>query len=130
MSIADQLRPIVEDRGKEIRDKAADDLDRALRESAEPHKKTGELEAGISVTTADLGEILRATARSESPQGDYLEEGTVPHRIEPRDPAGVLVFEIDGMVIFSKHVQHPGTTATLWWSSVVERWSEFLEGAM
>lgn len=129
MSIADQLRPIVEDRGREIRDKAADDLERGLRESAEPHKKTGELELGISVTTADLGETLRATARSESPQGDYLEEGTVSHRIEPRDPAGVLVFEIDGMVVFAKHVNHPGTTATRWWSSVMERWSEFLEGA-
>lgn len=40
---------------------------------------------------------------------EYLEFGTRPHVIEPRDPDGVLAFEIDGKTVFAKKVLHPGT---------------------
>lgn len=39
----------------------------------------------------------------------FLEFGTKPHVIEPKDEDGVLVFEIEGETIFAKRVFHPGT---------------------
>jgi hypothetical protein len=39
----------------------------------------------------------------------FLEFGTKPHVIEPKDEDGVLVFEIEGETIFAKKVFHPGT---------------------
>jgi hypothetical protein len=39
----------------------------------------------------------------------FLEFGTKPHIIRPKDPAGVLVFETDDGTIFAKIVHHPGT---------------------
>jgi hypothetical protein len=39
----------------------------------------------------------------------FLEFGTKPHVIEPKNEDGVLVFEIEGETIFAKKVFHPGT---------------------
>lgn len=39
---------------------------------------------------------------------DFLEYGTKPHDIYPRN-AKALKFEVEGQTIFSKHVRHPGT---------------------
>lgn len=39
----------------------------------------------------------------------YLEFGTRPHIIVPKDPGGVLAFEVDGKMVFAKNVFHPGT---------------------
>lgn len=52
----------------------------------------------------------------------FLEFGTKPHIIYPKaalaemgiygnrsSPSGVLVFEVDGKIVFAKHVHHPGT---------------------
>jgi hypothetical protein len=39
-----------------------------------------------------------------------VHDGTRPHRIEPRDPDGVLRFEgSDGGIVYTKYVNHPGT---------------------
>lgn len=42
--------------------------------------------------------------------GYLLEHGTLPHDIYPYD-TNSLKFEIDGKVVFAKHVWHPGTIA-------------------
>lgn len=39
-----------------------------------------------------------------------VHDGTGPHRIEPRDPGGVLRFTgADGGIVYAKYVNHPGT---------------------
>lgn len=39
-----------------------------------------------------------------------VHDGTGPHRIEPRDPNGVLRFTgSDGGIVYAKYVNHPGT---------------------
>lgn len=39
----------------------------------------------------------------------FLEFGTKPHVILPKRIGGVLVFEVDGEIVFTKDVFHPGT---------------------
>ena len=39
----------------------------------------------------------------------FLEFGTKPHMILPKEEGGVLRFEVDGEVIYAKSVAHPGT---------------------
>jgi len=39
----------------------------------------------------------------------FLEKDTKPHIILPKDKDGVLVFEKDGEIVFTKMVRHPGT---------------------
>ena len=68
-------------------------------------KRTGALQDSIGAEAGDdpMSVILYA---SRSYAG-YLESGTVPHRIEPRD-AKALAFQINGKTVFAKSVQHPG----------------------
>ncbi|MER7477451.1 hypothetical protein ABTX60_07310 [Streptomyces sp. NPDC126510] len=39
----------------------------------------------------------------------YVLNGTRPHLIKPRRRNGVLRFEVDGRVVFTRLVRHPGT---------------------
>ena len=39
----------------------------------------------------------------------FLEFGTAPHVITPKNPGGVLVFEVGGETVFARIVHHPGT---------------------
>jgi hypothetical protein len=43
------------------------------------------------------------------PAAVYVTGGTRPHVIRPRNPNGVLRFEINGRVVYAKFVNHPGT---------------------
>lgn len=40
---------------------------------------------------------------------DIVESGTPPHAIDPKTEGGVLVFPKGGTVVFTRHVEHPGT---------------------
>lgn len=56
--------------------------------------------------------------------GKLLEHGTLPHDIYPYD-AQSLRFEIDGQVIFVKHVKHPGTIAQSHYAIALEKNKKF-----
>jgi hypothetical protein len=55
-----------------------------------------------------------------SPVGEYLENGTRPHQIRPRN-AKVLRFQIGGRTVFARIVNHPGTKATHFLSNAVRQ---------
>lgn len=42
---------------------------------------------------------------------ESLEFGTRPHVIVPKEPGGFLRFVVDGNVVYTKRVDHPGTRA-------------------
>lgn len=53
------------------------------------------------------------------PLARIIENGTIPHFIEPRNPNGVLRWEDENGVHYAKWVFHPGTTANPHWSTAL-----------
>lgn len=115
-----------------------------LREAA-PLGATGDTRRGIDSVPG--GSTFRPgfTVRSAAKGGDYVEDGTRPHVIRPRN-ARALRFQggggristaspnqriatRSGGVVFAKVVHHPGTPARPWFRPVVERWGEFVQRA-
>ena len=43
--------------------------------------------------------------------GAYVEFGTRPHEIRPKEQGGVLAFRANGRMVYARVVQHPGTKA-------------------
>lgn len=105
----------------------------------------GDTRRGIEAVPGGSPTRPGATVRSTTKQGEWVEEGTEPHIITPRN-SSVLVFRGDrgavsqprpnsrvatrsGGVVFAKVVHHPGQPARPWFRPVVERFSEFLRMA-
>lgn len=55
----------------------------------------------------------------------YQDEGTRPHPIVPRN-AKVLRFPAGGRVVYTRHVNHPGTKARGWSKMIATRWQREL----
>ena len=66
--------------------------------------KTGHL-AGSIVKEVEEGE---ASLKALASYAVYVEKGTAPHEIRPVN-ASVLAFEVNGRMIFTPLVNHPGT---------------------
>ena len=61
-------------------------------------------------TKTDTGQIadLKGSLVADTKYAAFVENGTPPHRIEPRN-ASVLRFVSNGQVMFARGVNHPGT---------------------
>ena len=68
-------------------------------------RRTGTYAASITVEQEGP---LRFAIRAGAPYAAIIEYGSMPHFILPRT-AKVLRFEVDGDVVFTKWVHHPGT---------------------
>lgn len=75
-----------------------------------------EMEVRVPVDSGKLRDSLRVQVEgdkvyigSDLPYATYVEFGTAPHEIKPKDPDGVLRFVANGQVVYAKVVQHPGT---------------------
>ena len=68
-------------------------------------RRTGQYAASITVEQEGP---LRFAIRAGAPYAAIIEYGSMPHFIFPRT-AKVLRFEVDGDVVFTKWVHHPGT---------------------
>jgi len=82
-------------------------------------KKTGRLAASISVDKGRGVSGIQATIGAHGKglgYAMYMEEGTRPHSIRPRNPAGFMKFYWPkvGHVVWFKHVSHPGNHAYHW----------------
>jgi hypothetical protein len=76
--------------------------------------KTGALRESLGMNITD-GILYVGSGIGDRPAVDYayiVENGSRPHIIRPKNPDGVLRFEVDGTIVFTKEVHHPGTPAT------------------
>lgn len=80
---------------------------RSVRESTLFRDRTGELRG-----TVDILDTGAYTKRLIAPAAHalYVNGGTKPHIIVPKNPGGRLRFVIAGRTIFAKKVNHPGTS--------------------
>lgn len=70
----------------------------------------GRLRDSFSVQRSRAGSGITARFVSSAPYANFVEHGTVPHRIEPRT-ARALHWQTGGIDMFSRGVNHPGTKA-------------------
>lgn len=75
-----------------------------------PTENGGRLRDSINVTRRSTAGGLEARFTSSAPYARYVEEGTAPHRIEPRQ-ALALHWQDRGRNVFAARVNHPGTKA-------------------
>lgn len=74
-------------------------------------KVTGALANSITVTPTMVGGTPVAYVDANAPYAGFVHEGTGPHPIDPVN-ARVLRFPSkSGVIVFTPHVEHPGTRA-------------------
>ncbi len=127
-----------------VTERSGELLQSALRDAA-PLGRTGETRRMVTVQRAGSSPTPGLVARSASPHGDYVEEGTPAHVILPRT-AKVLVFPGSGGrvstaspnqrvptraggVVFATRVDHPGTPPRPWFAPTVRTWPTLLRQA-
>ena len=87
------------------------------RENVSGHSRSGALMESISVDPIPTHEGLSANVGSNLPQGAYLEFGTRPHPITPRNPGGLLISYPDNpdpLLQPQRSVNHPGNQPYPW----------------
>jgi hypothetical protein len=121
MSIEVKLELELDERWPEARAIVAQGIQRAVenavKEGAEEarrvHKyqdRTGNLTRSIQgrvVKTDDL--VAEGVLEATAPYASFVENGTAPHRIEPRDAEALRWEGSDGAVHFARYVDHPGS---------------------
>ena len=75
-----------------------------------PTENGGRLRDSITVTRRSTASGIEARFTSSAPYAKYVESGTAPHRIEPRQ-ALALHWQDRGRNVFAARVNHPGTKA-------------------
>lgn len=72
--------------------------------------KTGKLRRSIkTVRHEGYGYLVGSVGSWTRKYARFHHEGTRPHLIRPRKPGGVLRFSVQGRVVFTRLVRHPGT---------------------
>lgn len=87
--------------------------------------KTGKLRNSIGVKLEGDKVIIGPDA-AVAPYAGYVEFGTKPHVIEPKNKSGVLVFKMNGRTIYAKKVHHPGTAPQPYVVPAFEAWVDSL----
>ena len=85
------------------------------------HKLAGSVRA--IPTTSNATQIAGGVQAGGGPAfyAKFLEDGSAPHVIMPKDPKGVLAFRIGGQMMFRRKVMHPGTRAYLFMKGTLEQ---------
>ena len=71
--------------------------------------QTGNLRSNLDIKKNVAKRRTVIEIKSDTPYSRFVHDGTKPHTIMPKDPAGVLRFHVGGKTVFSKRVEHPGT---------------------
>lgn len=69
--------------------------------------KSGRTRASITSRLVRSGQGWNAEVSADTPYARFHHDGTPPHSIVPRGQ--VLVFEVGGVTVYSRAVDHPGT---------------------
>ena len=95
-----------------------------------------EMEARVPVKTGKLRGSLRIKVGTDTviigpneniaPYAGYVEFGTRPHEIRPKNPNGYLVFKMNGKTIYARKVRHPGTKPQPYVLPAFEAWVDSL----
>lgn len=95
-----------------------------------------EMEARVPVKTGKLRGSLRIKVSTDTviigpneniaPYAGYVEFGTRPHEIRPKNPNGYLVFKMNGKTIYTRKVHHPGTKPQPYVLPAFEAWVDSL----
>lgn len=86
---------------------------------------TGNLRDSIGVRSQGDAIIIGPDV-SLAPYAGYVEFGTQPHEIRPKDPNGALRFTVGGQVVFARVVHHPGTRPALYVARAFQQWLDRL----
>lgn len=110
------------------RDRLAAEAARDLYDSVDEPVDTGQLEG--------TGQLIRRGGGRwriwySADYASFPDQGTRAHTIRPRNPGGVLVFQVGGRTVFATKVDHPGNEGTGWFSDTVDRagWVRALDKA-
>lgn len=146
MANAGALRERVQTYNQRVFDEGVRLLMLELVEAA-PLGETGDTRRGITSTPGGGGVRMTAQVRSESPHGDYVEEGRpFPLDIDLSGTGRVMRFQGGGRrisqpgpnqristraggVVFTTKIHQEPRPPRPWFRPVVDRWPEFLERA-
>lgn len=73
--------------------------------------KTGNLKNSQQMTMRPYRTKVVGTVSTRVKYAHFVHDGTDPHRITARRPHGMLMFQVDGVLIWRRSVMHPGTRA-------------------
>lgn len=117
-----------------VADLAVDAMFTEMRTSDDTPRDTGAMTANLEVTNQDSDPELVRLLHAPEPYSSWQDEGTgiygpTGERIFPTNaPLLVFFWKKTGKVEFMRSVA--GTPKTEWWTKVVTRWVEFLQGAL
>ena len=110
------------------------------------HRKSGATQESTSVRLESLtATTITYTAKAETPQARWVNDGTPAHVITPRrnpgatsgpkapvrrgEPALVFFWARAGRVVAFRWVDHPGYRGDGWWDHTIAFWPLYVEDA-
>lgn len=105
----------------------------AARATLAPHRDTGCLEDGVVKRLEESAggiavRVMTDTvpcSPSRTAYGLYVEMGTDPHDIRPKQSGGVLAFQVAGETVFARSVRHPGTAPVKFFTDNLAAFGDF-----
>ena len=86
---------------------------------------TGRLRGSLGVRV-EVDRVIVGPDPAIAPYAGYVEFGTAPHDIRPKNSGGALKFTIGGRTIYAKVVHHPGTAPQPFIRPAFQAWVDSL----
>lgn len=122
----DGLRRDLTERATRAARGTATEWERILRRTSP--SDTGYLAQQTTVTARQSSPTtISIDAKVDAPYASILRTGQRPHPITPRNPNGVLAFDVDGQTVFTRRVNHPGTQPDSWWDDAIRNLPDLIQ---
>ena len=113
----DQLRRELERKAAVTGRNTASDVESRLRRTSPTDTGNMRQRTRATAKTTRTGSIIDIIVDTD--YAHILRSGQRPHVITPRNPGGVLAFEVAGQTVFARRVNHPGAQGNSWWDDVI-----------